>query len=148
MAMATGGGSGISGVTSDINVTPMADIMLVLLIIFMITTPLLQEGVYVNKAKARNAVEAPEAEAEDATEVTITRDQAIYVNKEPIAEERLIETLTDRVALAPDKPLFVKADVATPYGKVVEIVNKARDSGVEKIGLMVDREAMASKEVR
>jgi biopolymer transport protein TolR len=126
--------------TSDINVTPMADIFLVLLIIFLITTPLLQQGVFVNKAKARSAQEALEAEAEEATEVTITRDQSVYVNKKAIPDSELVEKLTERVALAPDFPLFIKADVATPYGRVVEIVNKARDAGAERIGLLVDRE--------
>lgn len=136
-------GGGVSKVTSDINVTPMADIMLVLLIIFMITAPLLQEGIYVNKAKAKNAQEAPEAEGKDATEVTISRDQAVYVNGEVVAEDKFLEKISDRVAAAPDKPLFVKADVATSYGKVVEIVNKSREAGVERIGLMVDREKEA-----
>ena len=74
MGMSSGGSSS-SEVTSDINVTPMADIMLVLLIIFMITTPLLQEGIAVNKAKARNAQEAPEVKGKEATTVTVTRHQ-------------------------------------------------------------------------
>lgn len=143
MGMTTGGAKGVSKVSADINVTPMADIMLVLLIIFMITTPLLQEGIFVNKAKAKNAQEAPEAEGKDATEVTITRDQSVYVNNQPVLEEKLIETLSDRLALAPEKPLFIKADVATPYGRIVEVVGKAREAGIEKIGLMVDREREA-----
>lgn len=143
MGMTTGGAKGVSKVSADINVTPMADIMLVLLIIFMITTPLLQEGIFVNKAKAKNAQEAPEAEGKDVTEVTITRDQSVYVNNQPVLEEKLIETLSDRLALAPEKPLFIKADVATPYGRIVEVVGKAREAGIEKIGLMVDREREA-----
>ena len=138
MAMGSGGGSG--GVSSDINVTPMADIMLVLLIIFMITTPLMQQGVFVNKATARNAQEAPEIEGEDSTTITVTRDQSIYVNSELVSEDDLAGRLTDRVALAPDKPLFVKSDVAAPFGTVVGIINKAREVGVERIGLLVDRE--------
>lgn len=138
MSMATGGGG--SGINADINVTPMADIMLVLLIIFMITTPLLQEGVNVNKAKARNAVEAPDVEKENSTTITVTRDKTVYVNADIVAPDKLIEKLQERVALAPDLPLFVKSDVATPYGTVVDVVNRARDAGVERIGLMVDRE--------
>ncbi len=138
MAMGSGGGSG--GISSDINVTPMADIMLVLLIIFMITTPLMQQGIFVNKAKARNAQEAPEIEGEDSTTITVTRDQSIYVNSELVSEDDLLGKLTDRVALAPDEPLFVKSDVAAPFGTVVGIINKAREVGVERIGLLVDRE--------
>lgn len=138
MGMTSGGGS--SSVNADINVTPMADIMLVLLIIFMITTPLLQEGVNVNKAKARNAVEAPDVEKENSTTITITRDKTVYVNADIVAPDKLIDKLQERVAMAPDLPLFVKSDVATPYGTVVDVVNRARDAGVERIGLMVDRE--------
>ena len=134
------GGVGRGEITSDINVTPMADIMLVLLIIFMITTPLLQEGIAVNKPKARNAQEAPEVEGKEATTVTVTRSQEIYVNDQPVAPGDLLDELTTRVALAPEKPLFVKSDVAAPYGMIVSIVNKAREAGVERIGLLVDRE--------
>ena len=140
MGMSSGGGYSTSEVTSDINVTPMADIMLVLLIIFMITTPLLQEGIAVNKPKARNAQEAEEVEGKEATTVTVTRSQEIYVNDQPVSPEDLLDALTTRVALAPEKPLFVKSDVAAPYGMIVSIVNKAREAGVERIGLLVDRE--------
>jgi biopolymer transport protein ExbD len=138
MAISSGGGKSGSMVY-DINVTPMADVMLVLLIIFMITTPLLQQGVFVNKAKAANAQEAPEVEGEDATTVTITRDGSIYVNKLPVPDDVLLEKLETQVALAPEKPLFIKSDVATPYGRVVEVINKGRETGVERIGLLVDR---------
>ena len=139
MGMSSGSGIG-SAVTSDINVTPMADIMLVLLIIFMITTPLLQEGIAVNKAKARNAQEAPEVEGKEATTVTVTRSQEIYINDQPVSPEDLLDELVTRVALAPEKPLFIKSDVAAPYGMIVSLVHKARDAGVERIGLLVDRE--------
>jgi len=139
MGMISGSSSG-SAVTSDINVTPMADIMLVLLIIFMITTPLLQEGIAVNKAKARNAQEAPEVEGKEATTVTVTRSQEIYINDQPVSPEDLLDELERRVALAPEKPLFIKSDVAAPYGMIVSLVHKARDAGVERIGLLVDRE--------
>ena len=142
MGMTSGGrksSRSASAVNSEINVTPMADVMLVLLIIFMITTPLLQEGVYVNKPLADNAAEAPDAEAEGATMVTVTRQQEIYVNSERVLEDDLINNLADRIASAPDLPLFVKGDVAASYGKVVDVINSARDAGAEKIGLMVER---------
>lgn len=145
MGMSSGGSRGGTGVNSEINVTPMADIMLVLLIIFMITTPLLQEGIAVNKAKARNAEEAPEVEGKDVTTVTVTRNQEIYINSDAVTPENLLDELASRVALAPEKPLFVKSDVAAPYGMVVDIVNKARDAGVERIGLLVDREKQVAR---
>lgn len=137
--MSTGSGGSSGGVNSDINVTPMADVMLVLLIIFMLTIPLLQEGVYVNKATARNAREEPLVDEEDATMVTVTRQGQVYINRELVSDEQFVEKLIERVALAPELPLFIKGDVAVPYGKVVELVTQARDSGVEQIGLMVDR---------
>lgn len=137
--MSTGSGGSSGGVNSDINVTPMADVMLVLLIIFMLTIPLLQEGVYVNKATARNAREEPLVDEENATMVTVTRQGQVYINRELVSDGQFIEKLIERVALAPELPLFIKGDVAVPYGKVVELVTQARDSGVEQIGLMVDR---------
>jgi len=140
VGMSSGGGSGLSGVTSEINVTPMADIMLVLLIIFMITTPLLQEGVYLNMAHAQNAQVAQGATDEDSTTVALSRDERIYLNKEEVSMATLPQKLGDSVAKAPDKPLFVKSDIAVKYGKVVEIVNLARDTGVKRVGLMVDRD--------
>ena len=139
MAISSGSRSAVSSVTSDINVTPMADVMLVLLIIFMITTPLLQEGIYVNKPNAKMAEEAPDAEKEEATMVTVTRQKEVYINKQLVAEAEIVDQLTARVEVAPDLPIFIKGDVAAPYGKIVEIVNKARDSGVKKVGLMVDK---------
>ena len=128
------------GVTSDINVTPMADVMLVLLIIFMITVPLLQQGVFVNKPRAKNAQEAPGVDDEDATMVTVTRQGAVYINRDPVPSNLIVEKLVERVALKPELPLFIKADVAVLYGTVVDLVSKAREAGVEQIGLMVDRE--------
>ena len=138
--MAMGSGSSGGGVTANINVTPLADVMLVLLIIFMLTIPLLQEGVYVNKASARNAQEAPLVDDENSTMVTVTRQGQVYINRDQVPDEQIIEKLVERVALAPELPLFIKGDVAVPYGRVVELVTQARDSGVEQIGLMVDRE--------
>ena len=140
MAISGGGGSGVSGMNSDINVTPMADVMLVLLIIFMITTPLIQSGVAVNMATAKNAEEAPEAEAEDATTITVTRSSEYYVNKTLTADADLLDRVSEAYAKAPDKPLFVRVDVATPFGSVVHVVDLAREVGVERIGLLVDRE--------
>ncbi|HLV02449.1 MAG TPA: biopolymer transporter ExbD, partial [Acidobacteriota bacterium] len=94
----------------------------------------------VNMAAAKNAQEAPEAEAEDATIVTITRNQEVYVNKKLTGPESLTDAIAEAAAKAPDKPLFVRGDVAAPYGAVVEIVDSAREAGVERIGLLVERE--------
>ncbi len=137
MVTSRGGGTGVN---SEINVTPMADVMLVLLIIFMITVPLLQQGVFVNKPRAKNAQEAPDVDDEDATMVTVTRQGGVYINRDAVPPNLIVEKLVERVALKPELPLFIKADVAVLYGTVVDIVSKAREAGVEQIGLMVDRE--------
>ena len=137
MVTSRGGGTGVN---SEINVTPMADVMLVLLIIFMITVPLLQQGVFVNKPRAKNAQEAPDVDDEDATMVTVTRQGGVYINRDAVPPNLIVEKLVERVALKPELPLFIKADVAVLYGTVVDLVSKAREAGVEQIGLMVDRE--------
>lgn len=144
MAMSSGSGSSVTGVNADINVTPMADIMLVLLIIFMLTIPNLQEGVNVNMAKAKNALEAPEVDSEDATQLTLTREGAIWLNRDQISDDQLLEKLKDRFASDPSRPLFIKSDIAVPFRRVVEIVNKAREADIERIGLLVDREESAA----
>ena len=131
---------GGSGVTSEINVTPMCDVMLVLLIIFMITVPLLQQGIFVNKPRARNAREEPLVDDEDATMVTITRVGDVYINRKPVGPNQIVERIVERIAVKPELPLFIKADVAVLYGTVVDLVSKAREAGVEQIGLMVDRQ--------
>lgn len=128
-------------VVSDINVTPMADVMLVLLIIFMITAPLLQQGITVNLPKAENPLDAPEADAQDAVVVAINRDGRVFLKKNPITETDLYEYLAQRFSSGEiNKTMFLKADVAVQYGRVVQIVNQCRDAGVENIGLMAEKE--------
>jgi len=133
-------GLGRSNVNADINVTPMADIMLVLLIIFMITTPLLQTGVTVNLPKAKNPLDAPEADSKDAIVVALTREGRIYLQKTPISEDELIKYVTDRLTGEINKTMFLKADQSVSYGRVVQIVNQCRKAGVERIGLMAEKE--------
>ena len=133
-------GLGRSNVNADINVTPMADIMLVLLIIFMITTPLLQTGVTVNLPKAKNPLDAPEADSKDAIVVALTREGRIYLQKTAITEDELIKYVTDRLTGEINKTMFLKADQSVAYGRVVQIVNQCRKAGVERIGLMAEKE--------
>jgi len=128
-------------VTSDINVTPMADIMLVLLIIFMITTPLLQTGITVNLPKAKNPLEAPDADSKDAVVVALDRQGRIFLGKTQTSESALLDSLTKRFSGGEiNKVMFLKADTAVLYGTVVEVVNKCRQTGVERIGLMTEKE--------
>jgi biopolymer transport protein TolR len=128
-------------ITSDINVTPMADIMLVLLIIFMITTPLLQTGISVNLPKAKNPLEAPEADSKDAVVVALDRQGRIFLGKSQTSESALLDALSRRFSGGEiNKVMFLKADTSVLYGTVVDIVNKCRQTGVEKIGLMTEKE--------
>jgi biopolymer transport protein TolR len=134
-------GLGHSGVNADINVTPMADIMLVLLIIFMITIPNLQSGITVNLPKAKNALDAKKAESHDAFVVAINREGKIYVGKKQVAEPELYTQLSQKFSGGEiDKSIFLKADTAVPYGRVVQIVNGCRGAGVDRIGLMAEKE--------
>jgi biopolymer transport protein TolR len=134
-------GFGHSNVNADINVTPMADIMLVLLIIFMITTPLLQSGITVNLPKAKNPLDAPEADAKDAVVVALNREGRIFLAKTAVTETDLLDFLAKRFSSGEvNKTIFLKADQAVAYGRVVQIVDQCRKSGVERIGLMTEKE--------
>ena len=126
-------------VNAEINVTPMADIMLVLLIIFMITAPLIQEGITVNLPKANNPLDAPEADREDAVMVALTREGRIYFNKNPINDNELVTKITEWFSNKSEKWLFIKSDQAVPYGRVVDVVNSCRTAGIDRIGLMTEK---------
>ena len=130
----------VSALTSEINVTPMADIMLVLLIIFMITTPMLQEGIYVNMAKAQNPEVASGVNEKETTTIALTRDDRVYFNQVEVTMEELKGKLAEVVTSSPEKPMFVKGDIAVRYGRVVEVLNMARDAGLDRVGLLVDHE--------
>ena len=127
-------------VVAEINVTPMADVMLVLLIIFMITTPLLQSGVTVNLPKAKNPLEAPEADSKEAVVISLNRTGQIYRAKQPLSEEQLFDFFRLRFAGSEiqDRMIFLRADTALSYGRVVEIINGSREAGVDRIGLMTE----------
>jgi biopolymer transport protein TolR len=134
-------GLGRSNVNAEINVTPMADIMLVLLIIFMITTPLLQTGITVNLPKAKNPLDAPEADSKEAVVIAVNREGKLYLAKRQIGESDLYEFLLKKFSSGEiNRTIFLKADTALAYGRVVEIVNGCRKSGVERIGLMAEKE--------
>ncbi len=132
---------GRSNVNADINVTPMADIMLVLLIIFMISTPLLQSGITVNLPKAKNPLDAPEADSKDAVVVALNREGRIYLSKTMVTENDLLDFLVKRFSSGEiNKTIYLKADNAVAYGRVVQIVDQCRKTGVERIGLMTEKE--------
>jgi biopolymer transport protein TolR len=128
-----------SKVSSDINVTPMVDVMLVLLIIFMVVTPMLQKGVSVDMAKVNNPDQMPDADKEDALLVSITRDGHVYFGSDSITVDNLTSKVKDRLANKPDKRVYVKADMRAHFGSVVEVVDAVRAAGVDDLGLLTDQ---------
>src|SRR5258708_7718135 len=130
-------------VSSDINVTPMVDVMLVLLIIFMVVTPMLQKGVSVDMAKVNNPEQMPDADKEDALLVSITRDGKVYFGTEQISVDGLTTKVKDRLANRMDKRVYVKADMRTRFGGVVQDVDGVRAAGVDDLGLLTDQRKTA-----
>ena len=130
-------------VSSDINVTPMVDVMLVLLIIFMVVTPMLQKGHSVDMAKVNNPEQMPDADKEDALLVTVTRDGQVYFGTDQIALDALTNKVKDRLANKPDKRVYVKADMRARFGYVVQVVDDVRAAGVDDLGLLTDQRKTA-----
>jgi biopolymer transport protein TolR len=136
------GSSAGSALNSEINVTPMVDIMLVMLIIFMVVTPLLQSGVSVNLPKGNNPDEQGDITNERAVVVSIPFAGSYYVNRDPIAKEDLVETIKTRMKLRrPDEPqaVYIRGGVGVPYGEIVDIINDIREAGYDQIGLVADK---------
>ena len=129
--------------SSDINVTPMADVMLVLLIIFMVITPMLQKGVSVDLARTRNPEPMKDADREDAIVVAIVRDGSIFLQHPTGAAKIRAETLTPRVkdlvSNRLDKTVYIKSDARAKYGDVVAVVDNIRAAGVDKLGLLTEK---------
>ena len=127
------------GAVSDINVTPMVDVMLVLLIIFMVITPMLQKGVSVDLAKVQNPRAMADADKEDAVVLAITRDGKIYLGSDKVTLDTITPTVKDRISSKLDKTVYVKSDSQTKYGDVVSVVDAVRAAGVDSLGLLTDR---------
>jgi len=129
-----------SKVSSEINVTPMVDVMLVLLIIFMVVTPMLQKGISVDMAKVNNPEQMPDADKEDALLVSITRDGKVYFGSEQVQDvDSLTTKVKDRLANKADKRVYVKADMRARFGGVVKVVDSVRAAGVDDLGLLTDQ---------
>jgi biopolymer transport protein ExbD/biopolymer transport protein TolR len=131
-------------VNSTINVTPMVDVMLVLLIIFMVITPMLQKGVSVDLVKTNNPTQMPDADKEDSLLVAVTRDGKIFFGSDLIKAEDLTGKVKDRLTNRSDKRVFVKADANTKYGNVVEVVDNVRSAGVDQLGLLTEKRQSAA----
>jgi len=124
---------------ADINVTPMVDVMLVLLIIFMVITPMLSKGVSVDLAKTKNPIAMQAADKSDAVLVAVTRDGKVYLGSTMIPAEDLPPKVKDLLLNKLDKTVFVKADQRAKYEKVVEVVDNLRAAGVDQLGLLTEQ---------
>jgi biopolymer transport protein ExbD/biopolymer transport protein TolR len=127
------------GAVSDINVTPMVDVMLVLLIIFMVITPMLQKGVSVDMAKATNTRDMQDADKEDAVVLAVTRDGKIYLGSDRVAPDQITGQVKDRIANKLDKTVYLKADKNAKYGVVASVVDNVRAAGVDSLGLETEK---------
>jgi len=121
------------------NVIPMADIMLVLLIIFMVVTPMLQKTHQVDMATAKNARDMKDADKDDAIVVAVTRDGNLYMGNTKIKKEEITGQIKDRLANKLDKTVYVKSDARAKYGDVVAIVDEIRSAGVDQLGLLTEK---------
>jgi biopolymer transport protein ExbD len=121
------------------NVIPMADIMLVLLIIFMVVTPMLQKTHQVDMATAKNARDMKDADKDDAIVVAVTRDGSLYMGNTKVKKEEITGQIKDQIANKLDKTVYVKSDARAKYGDVVAIVDEIRSAGVDQLGLLTEK---------
>jgi len=128
-----------SKVNSNINVTPMVDVMLVLLIIFMVVTPLLHPGPLVEMAQANNPLQMPDADREDALLVAINKQGKVFFGNEQIDPNELTRRVRDRIAKHPERVAYVRADARSRYGAVVDVVDNVRSAGVSQLGLLTEQ---------
>src|ERR1700730_12497624 len=124
---------------SSPNVIPMADIMLVLLIIFMVVTPMLQKNIPVDMARTNTAHEMQDADKDDAIVVAITRDVNIFLGHAAMRKEDLTGQIKDRISNRLDKTVYGKSDARAKYGDVVAVVDEIRSAGVDQLGLLTEK---------
>lgn len=141
--MGMSGGTGYGGMQSEINVTPMVDIMLVLLIIFMVVTPFLQQGITVALPKNMDNPDVdPNIIKESSVVISIPSDGLYYLGKKQVAREELadkVDSLLKNIKNDQDRIVYIKSGVGVSYGDVVNVINEVRKLGVDKIGLVADK---------
>jgi biopolymer transport protein ExbD len=143
MAMNVGGGGSIK---SDINVTPLVDVMLVLLIIMMIVAPLLQQGVSVKLPVASNTTEKPDTQEQ--TVLAIDSSKRFYLNAVPVLKDDLQRRVTEILEGKNERIVIIKADEDVEYGAVMDAMDQLRASGIEDMGLITDPRRSASPTTR
>ena len=134
MSMDVGGAKG--GIKADINVTPLVDVMLVLLIIMMLVAPLLQQGVPVRLPLAANTTDKPETQ--DQTVLAIGKNKELYVNAKPVTEGELAKRLSEILESKKEKVVLIKADEEVEYSAVMGAMDQLRQAGIEDIGLITE----------
>ena len=131
-------GRQLQDITSEPNVVPMADVMLVLLIIFMVITPMLQKDVSVDMVRTTNPREMPDADKEDAIVVAVTRDGNVFLGAEQLAVEELSGRVQELIATRVDKTVYIKSDARAKYERVVAVIDEVRSAGVDQLGLLTE----------
>jgi biopolymer transport protein TolR len=136
--MAMGGRNDNRGIMAEINVTPLVDVMLVLLVIFMVTAPMMQQGVQVNLPKADTKAMTP---LEDTVVVTVEKSGKIFINKDQIPAADLRGKLAEMFVSREKKEVFLKADAGVPYGEVVKAMADIKGAGIERLGMVTETAA-------
>jgi biopolymer transport protein TolR len=126
-------------VNSNINVTPMVDVMLVLLIIFMVITPMLQNKVQITMAQVENAVAMPDADKDDAIVVAVTRDGGVFLGQDKVDPAQLGSKVADKLSEKTDKTIYVRADSRAQFKAVEDAIDDVRTAGVDTVGLLVNK---------
>lgn len=133
-ATASGSGSRVSSSLAEINIIPLVDVVLVLLLIFMLTAPMMYRGIDVNLPKAA----AKPTAVEERMVLTLTRERGLYLNDKPLALATLDTQLAAAFRNRTDKTLYLKADAGLPYGAVIETMDRVRRAGIDRLGMVTE----------
>ncbi|MBM4328251.1 MAG: protein TolR [Deltaproteobacteria bacterium] len=134
MAFSTNGGRNRAAM-SDINVTPLVDVMLVLLIIFMVTAPMMQEGVSVDLPEAKGAPVATKPETQEIV-ISVNAADKIFVNDSAVTEESLVDSVREKLKGQGSPDVYLRADKSVPYGSVVRIIASLKSAGISNLGMI------------
>ena len=129
----------VQPVVADINVTPMVDVMLVLLIIFIVITPMLNKGISVDMVKAKNPTTMQAADKEDAVVVAVSRDGKVYLGTNQMPPDQLPQKVKDLLTNKLDKTVYLRSDSRARYERVVDVVDNLRAAGVDALGLLTEQ---------
>jgi biopolymer transport protein TolR len=133
--MAMGSRNDNRGIMAEINVTPLVDVMLVLLVIFMVTAPMMQQGVQVNLPKANTKAMT---QLEETVVVTVEKSGRVFINKDEVPASDLRGKLSTMFASREKKEVFLKADAGVPYGEVVRAMADIKGAGIERLGMVTE----------